>query len=42
MLSLTVKMLDAYKFDGVAQSDNTARHLHGRLDQFLNLSLKLY
>jgi len=24
MLSLTVKKLDAYKFDGVAESDNTA------------------
>jgi len=26
MLSLTVKKLDAYKFDGVAESDNTAQH----------------
>jgi len=25
MLSLTVKKLDAIKFDGVAESDNTAR-----------------
>jgi len=37
MLSLTVKKLDAFKFDGVAKSDNTnrlgstcyfCRHLH--------------
>jgi len=27
MLSLTVKKLDAFKFDGVAESDNTARPL---------------
>jgi len=25
MLSLTVKKLDAFKFDGVAESDNTER-----------------
>jgi len=27
MLSLPVKKLDAYKFDGVAESDNTAGEL---------------
>jgi len=26
VLSLTVKRVDAFKFDGVAKSDNTERH----------------
>jgi len=29
MLSLTVKKLDAFKFDGVAESDNTGASRHG-------------
>jgi len=28
MLSLTVKKLDAFKFDGVAESDNTAKNFN--------------
>jgi len=28
MLSLTVKKLDAFKFDGVAESDNIGRYRH--------------
>jgi len=35
MLSLTVKKLDAFKFDGVAESDNTAYYDPNSEDVYL-------
>jgi len=35
MISLTVKKLDAFKFDGVAESDNTAWLTRGNKANFI-------
>jgi len=39
MLSLTVKKLDAFKFDGVAESDNTAEEYRQMTDLGTNLAI---